>query len=52
MLTCCVLGLSAGWLVNIENSLPPALVPNLLALLSHLRALLREAVGPHSLLVW
>ncbi|GFR47376.1 hypothetical protein Agub_g9088 [Astrephomene gubernaculifera] len=41
-----------GWLVNIENGLPRALLGNLRHFLAHLRAGMRAVVGPHAMVVW
>ncbi|KAG2497145.1 hypothetical protein HYH03_004736 [Edaphochlamys debaryana] len=41
-----------GWLVNIENGLDPALVPNVTHFVAHLRARMAAAVGPQALVIW
>lgn len=43
--------LCAGWLLNIENSLPLALVPNVLHFVSHLRARMAACVQ-NSMVMW
>lgn len=40
-----------GWLVNIENALPRALLPNMMHFVCHLRARMEAAV-PHGTVMW
>ncbi len=41
-----------GWLINIENTLSPSLIPNVLHFLTHLREKMRSLCGPHAHLIW